>query len=177
MQKILVEIAQKDKIYSLIDPCKKLDKVQIDKKLIKKCLKGVIEHFPNFKQVKIIELSIIFCDQEHMRSLNLEFMNKDYATNVLSFPDIEINFRKILEFQPDDNYIYIGDIAFCNPVIEEEANRNKISFIDHFLHLLVHSILHLFGFDHELDQDAEVMEALEALILKDLSDALYKKRE
>jgi probable rRNA maturation factor len=64
--------------------------------------------------------------------------------------------------------MYLGDVAFCYSKIKQEAADQNISFKDHFIHLFVHSILHLLGFDHDNEEDADVMESLEVDILKDL---------
>ena len=101
-----------------------------------------------------------------MQSLNNEFRNKDKATNVLSFSDIEIGWRKIVEFIPDSDYMYLGDIAFGYEVIVLEAKNKLISFQDHFKHLVIHAILHLIGYDHIKDEDAQAMESLEIQILE-----------
>ncbi len=98
--------------------------------------------------------------------MNKEFRGKNYHTNVLSFPDTEIDFNNILEFKPNNDYFYLGDIAFCNEVIEEESAIQNISFQDHFTHLTIHSMLHLLGFDHQNDKEASAMEKLEVEILK-----------
>ncbi|KAJ6645140.1 Endoribonuclease YbeY [Pseudolycoriella hygida] len=96
-----------------------------------------------------------------MLNLNSQFCGKGKATNVLSFPDIELDFRHLLEFTPNLDYMYLGDIAFGYEIIQSEAISQNKSFRDHFMHLLVHSILHLLGFDHQDDEEAIIMENLE----------------
>lgn len=139
----------------------------INKIFIKKISKNVLGRFACFKMVKKFELSILLTDEERMQQLNGEFRNKLKPTNVLSFPDIELSPQGLLEFEPDLNYMYLGDIAFGYQTIEKEAVAFEKSFQDYFTHLLVHSILHLIGFDHEHDKDAKIMESLETTILKD----------
>lgn len=131
-----------------------------------KTASSVLSSYPNFAKVSEFELSVLLTEDKKMAELNNQFRNKNKATNVLSFPDMEINWRRILEFKTNSDYIYLGDIAFGYETIEREASEKLISFQDHFRHLLVHSILHLIGFDHIDDEDAEAMENIEVEILK-----------
>ena len=119
--------------------------------------------------MKEFELSILLAGNKQMQSLNGKFRKKDKATNVLSFPDVEIDWRKIVEFTPDNDYMYLGDIAFGYEVIALEAKNKLISFQDHFKHLVIHAILHLIGYDHIKDDDAEAMESIEIEILEAIS--------
>lgn len=138
----------------------------VNKTLIKKVAKNVLNEFECFKELKKFELSILLTGNDRMQLLNGEFRNKQKPTNVLSFPDIELNPQALLEFKPDLNYMYLGDIAFGYETIMSEAVAAAKSFQDHFIHLLVHSILHLIGFDHQNAEDANIMEGLEVKILK-----------
>ena len=92
------------------------------------------------------------------RKLNRDFRGKDYATNVLTFtyPD----------FEP-----LSGDIVLCAPVIAQEAREQRKPIAAHYAHLIVHGMLHLQGYDHENDNDAGVMETLEADIVSKLGYA------
>lgn len=126
----------------------------------------ILSRYPNFAYVQNIELSILLADNTKISALNSEFRGKNKPTNVLSFPDMEINWRDIVEFPVDNEYMYLGDVAFGYQIIADEALDKGISFEDHFKHLLIHAILHLIGYDHIEDDDAQVMEALEVDILK-----------
>lgn len=84
--------------------------------------------------------------------LNKLYRGKDYATNVLTFPLAE---------EPH----LIGDIILCAPVIEAEAKSQNKSLEAHYAHLTVHGILHLHGYDHEIEAQAELMEGLETAIV------------
>lgn len=99
------------------------------------------------------ELSILLTDSNKMKELNNNFRHKDKPTNVLSFPSDEFD---------EDEGGFLGDLAFGFEVIQSE----KDDFMSHMTHLTIHGILHLLGFDHENDQDAEEMENLEIDILK-----------
>lgn len=101
------------------------------------------------------EVSVTYTNSKEIRSLNKQYRSVDKPTNVLSFPC---------------DYIHgmLGDIVLAVDVIEEEAKEQGKIFEDHFIHLVVHSFLHLLGYDHIKDAEAEEMEALEVEILKAL---------
>ncbi|KAJ6645026.1 Endoribonuclease YbeY, partial [Pseudolycoriella hygida] len=119
----------------------------------------------SIKSGNIINLLLNLLLKNQMLNLNKQFRGEEKATNVLSFPDIELDFRHLLEFIPNLHYMYLGDIAFGYEIITSEAMTQNKTFKDHFIHLLVHGILHLLGFDHQNDEEADVMEKLEAEIL------------
>jgi probable rRNA maturation factor len=104
------------------------------------------------------EVAIRIVDEDEARILNSTYRGKDYATNVLTFPLTET---------PD----LMGDIIICAPVVEAEAKSQKISLEAHFAHLTVHGILHLHGYNHETEPQAELMESLEISILAKLGYA------
>ncbi len=154
---IIIEIAQEFKDWDKYP--------ELNTNCIREVLKRILSRYPNFSKIKQVELSILLtCDQK-MQSLNNEFRKQNKATNILSFPDIEIDWRKIVEFEVNHDYMYLGDIAFGYQTIENEAISKSISFNDHFKHLLVHAILHLLGYDHMNDEEATVMEDIEVEIL------------
>ncbi len=142
---------------------------EVNPKLFEEILEEVLKNYPNFSKVQNIELSILLTNDKRIKKLNQEFRNENSATNVLSFPDLDIDFSQILEFKPDLDYIYLGDIAFAFETISEEVKKKNIPFLNHFKHLLVHSTLHLLGYDHMNDTEAEIMQDIEVKILKKLS--------
>lgn len=142
-------------------------KKKINKKIISDITRNIINRYKNLKTIKEVELSVLLTYDKKMLALNSEFRNVGKPTNVLSFPDLEINWRHLLEFKPDTDYMYLGDIAFGYETVEKESEQKQIDFEDHFKHLLVHAILHLIGYDHVEDEEAEIMEALEIEILSD----------
>ena len=99
-----------------------------------------------------IIINLLLCDKAEITTLNINFRSKNKATNVLSFP---------AENTPN----LIGDIALCLPVVQEEAVQLNIPEMHHFAHLFIHGVLHLQGFDHIEDDEAEIMEDLEKKIL------------
>jgi len=108
------------------------------------------------------ELSIRIVGTREGRALNRTYRNKDYATNVLSFP---------VELPPGVRLPLLGDIAICAPVVRREAAEQDKEAADHWAHLTIHGVLHLLGYDHIVDTDAVRMEALETRILKGLGIA------
>jgi len=107
------------------------------------------------------ELSLVFTDDESIRAINAEWRQKDKATNVLSFPAFPITPGKM----PGP---MLGDIIIARETVEREAAELEKPFDDHLTHLMVHGFLHLFGYDHMNNAEAEIMEGLETRILADL---------
>lgn len=101
-----------------------------------------------------MELCILFTDDDEIRKLNAEFRDKDKPTNVLSFPSGETPL-------PDGAPVMLGDIVLASGVVFREAEEQGKPLANHVLHLIVHGMLHLLGYDHEQDDEAEIMEALE----------------
>jgi len=114
------------------------------------------------KRRKQAELAIRIVGLDEGRALNRDYRHKDYATNVLSFPT---------ELPPGVQLPLIGDLAICAPVVAREAAEQGKRERDHWAHLTVHGVLHLLGYDHIEDTDAETMEALETRILAGLGIA------
>ncbi len=107
------------------------------------------------------ELSMLFCDDAEIRALNAQWRGKDSATNVLSFPAADLS-------PGDAPGPLLGDIAVAFETVSREAALEGKPFDHHLTHLIVHGILHLLGYDHVGDGDAEVMENLERDILNEL---------
>jgi probable rRNA maturation factor len=106
--------------------------------------------------------TILLAGDKRLRALNLDFRGKDKVTNVLSFPGA----GDFLDGKP-----HAGDIAIAYGVTKKEAKAAGKNFADHAVHLAVHGVLHLAGYDHERPKDAKVMEPLEVKILKRLGIA------
>ncbi|MEC8886490.1 MAG: rRNA maturation RNase YbeY [Pseudomonadota bacterium] len=113
---------------------------------------------------ELTEIGIACVDLAESHELNMQYRGKDKPTNVLSFPsDIPEEILDMLDAQP------LGDLVICIPVVLQEAQEQQKSPINHFTHLLVHGVLHLLGYDHELGEvEAEEMESLEIEILAKL---------
>lgn len=99
------------------------------------------------------EISLLFCDDVRIRELNREWRRLDKPTNVLSFPAAD---PSRLSQSP-----LLGDIAIAFETVERESIDEQKPFSDHLSHMVVHGFLHLVGYDHEIEDDAEVMEAAE----------------
>lgn len=116
------------------------------------------------------ELSVVLTDDAHIRALNRTWRGKDKPTNVLSFPAGEQHEAEISDDYADPPLL-LGDIVVARETLVREAEEEEKSVADHFTHLLVHGFVHLMGYDHEDDAEAEEMEALEAEILAHLGIA------
>ncbi len=105
------------------------------------------------------QITIRFVEPEEGQSLNNDYREKDYATNVLSFP---------YEVEP----VVAGDLVICATVVEREAAEQEKTLEAHYAHLIVHGILHLQGYDHEIgENEALLMEGKERTILAQLGFA------
>ena len=113
-----------------------------------------------------IELSVTLTNDANIQKINYEYRGLDKPTNVLSFPLFE---REFLKEHYRLEYLALGDIILSIETIIEEANKQEKDFKDHLTHLIAHSLLHLFGFDHLEDEEANIMESLEIKILEKLN--------
>ncbi len=111
-----------------------------------------------------LETTILFSDDETVAELNRTWRGKQGPTNVLSFPSVP-------RFAEPDAPRHLGDIALAFGVVAREAEEQEKSLAAHTSHLLVHGLLHLAGFDHMSDAEAQVMEAHEVAILTGLGIA------
>lgn len=114
-------------------------------------------------RIREADLAIRIVGDKEGRSLNNHYRGKDYATNVLSFP------AERPEGLPEGVKLpLLGDLVICAPVVAREAREQKKSLVAHYAHLTVHGALHLLGWDHNDDREAECMEQLERDILATL---------
>lgn len=114
----------------------------------------------NTVTTQAFELTIRLVNSDESQHLNKQYRKKDKPTNVLSFPfevpeGIELNL--------------LGDLVICSSVVEQEASTQNKALFDHWAHMVIHGCLHLLGYDHINDTDANEMEALEVKILAKLS--------
>ncbi|WP_444937336.1 rRNA maturation RNase YbeY [Microbulbifer sp. JMSA004] len=105
------------------------------------------------------ELSVRIVDESESQELNHQYRGKDKPTNVLSFPT---------DFPAELDLPMLGDLVICAPVVELEAEQQSKSLSAHWAHMVVHGTLHLLGYDHIEDADAQVMESLETKLLANL---------
>ncbi len=106
------------------------------------------------------ELSIVLTSDAAVQELNRDYRGKDHPTNVLSFPGYED--ASLLPGQP----LALGDIILAYETLDNEAKAQGKTFRQHLAHLLIHGFLHLLGYTHETDSDAQLMESMETNIMK-----------
>ncbi len=108
---------------------------------------------------KPFELTIRVVDSEESQTLNLNYRQKNKPTNVLSFP---------FEVPDGIELDLLGDLVICAEIVAKEANEQQKTLAAHWAHMTIHGCLHLLGFDHINDDEAEEMEALEIDIIEKL---------
>lgn len=105
------------------------------------------------------EITVRIVDTEESQALNRDYRGQDKPTNVLSFP---------FEAPPGIELPLLGDLVVCRQVVEQEASAQQKPLMDHWAHMVVHGCLHLLGFDHIKDDEAQIMEAKEVVLLAQL---------
>lgn len=125
-----------------------------EEKTFQRWLEGVL---PQFQPES--EVTIRLVDEAESHELNLTYRGMDKPTNVLSFP---------FEAPPQVELPLLGDLIICRQVVEREASEQDVPLEAHWAHMVVHGCLHLLGYDHIQDDEAEEMEALEADIMSSM---------
>ena len=130
-------------------------------RLILESIKTLCELNANFDEViNCKSINISFVSQQEIKELNRRFLNQNKTTNVLSFPSDPKFYEDLL-----------GEIAICPFVIKEESIVQGKKEHDHLIHMIIHSVLHLLGYDHVDSKSAKVMEGIEINTLKKLGIA------
>ncbi|MGR6982061.1 rRNA maturation RNase YbeY [Testudinibacter sp. P27/CKL/0425] len=106
-----------------------------------------------------LEMTVRIVDEAESQMLNRTYRSKDYPTNVLSFP---------FESPAEVEQPLLGDLVICRQVVEREADEQQKPLLAHWAHMVVHGCLHLLGYDHIEDDEAEEMESLERDIMQQL---------
>ena len=115
-----------------------------------------IDEFIAYFSVEKIDVEVSFCTAEQIKDLNYKFRKKDSETNVLSFPaESSIGIQNAC----------CGEVIICYEVLNNEAKESSKNITNHFKHLLIHSLLHLLGYDHDKENDAILMESEEIKFL------------
>jgi probable rRNA maturation factor len=120
--------------------------------IVREAARALVKH-PRCANSRGREATIVLADDSLLRSLNRTYRGKDAATNVLSFP-----------FQvgsDEDGAAYLGDVVLAAETVAREAADQGVPHGHHFQHLVIHGVLHLLGFDHETNAEAEAMERIE----------------
>ena len=111
-----------------------------------------------------LSASLLLTSDDEVHALNREWRDRDKPTNVLSFPMLER--KELMKLAAEGPPVLLGDVALAQETCAREADERGIALADHAAHLIVHGLLHLAGYDHELsDEDAAAMEALETKAL------------
>jgi len=134
------------------------------RKRIKDVLELTWDNVPKRPKNVHPELTVTLTNDADIKILNRDYRAKDKPTNVLSFP----MWDNMSEIPNGAGEIPLGDIIIAFETIAREAVEQEKSLANHFTHMLIHGFLHLLGYDHIIDKDAEKMEALEIKILKKL---------
>ncbi|WP_206484218.1 rRNA maturation RNase YbeY [Thalassotalea sp. G2M2-11] len=109
---------------------------------------------------KPFEVTVRLVERDESQSLNLQYRGKDKPTNVLSFP---------FELPDGVELDLLGDLIICADVVAQEAKEQDKPLMHHWAHMVIHGCLHLLGYDHISDEEAEEMEALEVQLLANLT--------
>ena len=125
---------------------------------------AAIERTPNGELLTLpstVEISLRLTSDEEVQTLNKQYRHKDKPTNVLSFPMVQPDLLETITQNSDDGEVLLGDIVLAYGVCVAEAAERSISVEDHATHLIVHGVLHLLGYDHMDDDEADGMEQIE----------------
>ncbi|MDH3688901.1 MAG: rRNA maturation RNase YbeY [Gammaproteobacteria bacterium] len=106
-----------------------------------------------------VELTVRIVDEQEGAELNRRYRHKNFPTNVLSFP---------FEDPPEVNTNILGDVVICAPLVIKESSEYSVPLNTRWAHMVIHGVLHLCGLDHQTDQDAAAMEAMEMRLLTQL---------
>lgn len=118
-------------------------------------------------KAQMIDISLVLTNDAEIQDINAEFRGKDSPTNVLSFP--QMTPEEIAgDTLNNDNFVPLGDVVLSLETILREAREQGKEPDAHIGHMIVHGVLHLLGYDHEEDADAQAMETLETLIVTGL---------
>jgi probable rRNA maturation factor len=128
-------------------------------------------HGPLLTTAAAIEISVRLTSDAEVHALNRQYRQKDKPTNVLSFPMVQPDLIDTISQNSDDGEVLLGDIVLAHGVCEAEAAERGISTEAHATHLMVHGVLHLLGYDHMADDEAEAMEEIERQALHGLGIA------
>lgn len=142
----------------------KIPRIKAD---IQTAIEAVLAKLKVKSKLKGKEISVFLCSDEAMQSINNDTRGKNKPTNVLSFPFLGVDVRSA-DLPKKIADIQIGEIICSIDTMRREAKEQKKLLSHHLIHLFVHSTLHLFGYDHMQEDEADSMEALEVEILKKL---------
>lgn len=137
-----------------LDVQREVDALPKDQQLLK-----WIKETLQFEEHGDTELTVRFVDEKESAELNEQYRHKTGSTNILSFP---------FEMPDEVELNLLGDLVICTEVVKKQAKEQQKDEIAHWAHMLVHGTLHLLGYDHLTQEDANIMEAKETTILSQL---------
>ncbi len=123
-----------------------------------------IARLPAIMKGRIFEASVVLANDALIQILNREYRDMDKPTNVLSFATIDSD-----DPLPEEGPFPLGDVILSYQTIDREAREQGKFFKDHFTHMVIHGTLHLIGYDHQTEDEANIMETLEIRILGKLN--------
>jgi probable rRNA maturation factor len=129
------------------------------------CCQAAIEATSLGSVVASCEISLLFTNDTHIQELNRDYRKKDKPTDVLSFPSYELKVGKYNELSREPEPVMLGDVIVSRETLMRDAEDEGKTPRTHLAHLLIHGVLHLLGYDHEEESEAETMEKLEIAIL------------
>ena len=132
------------------------------KKLTVNVLKSSIDEL-NYSKCLVLEISILIVSVRKIKSMNLKYRNINKPTNVLAFPQIDRDDERLFKYSKT---ALVGDIVLSPTIIRNESKSFDLRFDDHFSHILIHGLLHLFGYDHKTQAEAKKMQEKEISILE-----------
>jgi probable rRNA maturation factor len=139
--------------------------------LADRAARAAIDRTPHGELLTIaaaVEISLRLTSDDEVHTLNRQYRQKDKPTNVLSFPMVQADLLETVTQNSDDGEVLLGDIVLAHGVCAAEAEERGIAIETHATHLIVHGVLHLLGYDHMTDVEAEAMEAIETDALASL---------
>ncbi|MBL0318704.1 MAG: rRNA maturation RNase YbeY [Alphaproteobacteria bacterium] len=125
-------------------------------------LKPYLEKNPD----SVVEVAVVLANDPMIQGLNASYRKQDKPTNVLSFPQEPLNPLEYVLPESVEGISMLGDIILAYETIDKEAKEEGKTLTDHIHHLVIHGLLHLLGYDHEDNDEAEIMENLEIQILQ-----------
>lgn len=137
---------------------------------IRRALTVVFDFIPLPKDVTQVEVSILLANDDLIRTLNRDYRGKDSPTNVLSFPQLDLNspINAKTKTEADNGRLMIGDMVFSYETVMKESKEKIYMLEGHFCHLVIHSALHLLGYTHDDEENANLMEDIEIMMMAEL---------
>jgi probable rRNA maturation factor len=148
----------------IILECESWNEIDGLEEMVNEATSALVAHLELDKFFNNADFSVLLTNDQRIKSLNKEYRGKDKVTDVLSFPVEELSYLEPEKMKALNNSS-IGDIVISFETLKKEAFEQNKNFNDHFKHLLIHSMLHLLGFDHENTEEAKNMESVEINIL------------